>query len=107
MPNTRSRNNESENAMKTLLLFGIGLSALSPLFAFAVAPGTDPQDYPGGAWSPYLVGGLIGVLSMLTFYFSDKPLGASTGYARLAGMLGSVVAPKHMARSEKTVAFAI
>ena len=35
------------------------------------------------------------MLSMLTFYFSDKPLGASTGYARLAGMLGRVVAPKH------------
>ena len=81
--------------MKAILLFGIGLSALPPLFAFAVTPGTRPQDYPGAAWSPYLVGGLIGVLSMLTFYFSDKPLGASTGYARLAGMLGRVVAPKH------------
>ncbi len=64
--------------MKTFLLIGIGLSALSPLFAFAIAPGTHPRDYSGGAWSPYLVGGLIGVLSMLTFYFSDKPLGAST-----------------------------
>ena len=81
--------------MKTFLLIGISLSALSPLFAFVVAPGTDPHDYPGGAWSPYLVGGLIGVLSMFTFYFSDKPLGASTGYARLAGMIGRVVAPKH------------
>ena len=81
--------------MKTFLLIGIGLSALSPLLASVVAPGTHPQDYPGPAWSPYLVGGLIGVLSMFTFYFSDKPLGASTGYARLAGMLGRVVAPKH------------
>jgi hypothetical protein len=81
--------------MKAILLFGIGLPVLSPLMAFAVAPGTHPHDYPGAAWSPYLVGGLIGVLSMFTFYFSDKPLGASTGYARLAGMLGRVVAPKH------------
>jgi uncharacterized membrane protein YedE/YeeE len=32
---------------------------------------------------------------MLTFYFSNKPLGASTAYARLAGMLGLAVAPKH------------
>jgi uncharacterized membrane protein YedE/YeeE len=32
---------------------------------------------------------------MLTFYFSDKPLGASTAYARLAGLLGMAVAPKH------------
>ena len=81
--------------MKTYLLIGIGLSALSPLFISAVAPGTHPRDYPGPAWSPYLVGGLIGVLSMFTFYFSDKPLGASTGYARLAGLLGRAVAPKH------------
>lgn len=32
---------------------------------------------------------------MLTFYFSNKPLGASTAYARLAGLLGLLVAPKH------------
>lgn len=55
----------------------------------------DPLQYPGPAWSPYLVGGLIGVLSMLTFYFSNKPIGASTAYARIAGMLGLAIAPKH------------
>ncbi len=55
----------------------------------------DPLQYPGPAWSPYLVGGLIGVLSMLTFYFSNKPIGASTAYARVAGLLGLLVAPKH------------
>lgn len=54
----------------------------------------DPLDFPGPAWSPYLVGGLIGVLSMLTFYVSNKPLGASTAYARLAGMLGRRIAPE-------------
>ena len=81
--------------MKTYLLVGVGLAALSPLLLSAVAPGTHPRDYPSPAWSPYLVGGLIGVLSMFTFYFSDKPLGASTGYARLAGLLGRAVAPKH------------
>jgi len=81
--------------MKVIFLFGIGLSALSPHFAFAVAAVASPHDDSGAAWSPYLVGSLIGVLSMLTFYFSDKPLGASTGYARLAGMFGKMVAPKH------------
>ena len=81
--------------MKTYLLIGIGLSALSRLLVSEVAPGTHPREYPGPAWSPYLVGGLIGVLSMFTFYFSDKPIGASTGYARLAGLLGRAVAPKH------------
>lgn len=55
----------------------------------------DPLLYAGAAWSPYLVGALIGVLSMLTFYFSNKPLGASTAYARVAGMIGLQVAPGH------------
>ena len=55
----------------------------------------DALQYPGPAWSPYVVGALIGVLSMLTFYFSNKPVGASTAYARVAGMLGNIVAPRH------------
>ncbi len=55
----------------------------------------DPLQYPGPAWSPYIVGALIGVLSMLTFYFSNKPLGASTAYASVAGMIGLQVAPNH------------
>jgi hypothetical protein len=37
-----------------------------------------------GACSPYLVGTLIGLLSMATFYFYNKPLSVSTVYARLA-----------------------
>lgn len=49
----------------------------------------------GGAWNPYLVGGLIGLLSMATFYFSNKPLGVSTAYARLAGLLGYLVSKPH------------
>ncbi len=49
----------------------------------------------GGAWSAYLVGALIGLLSMATFYFSDKPLGVSTAYARLAGMLSRRFSKRH------------
>lgn len=49
----------------------------------------------GGAWNPYLVGALIGLLSMATFYFSNKPLGVSTAYARLAGLLGYLVSRPH------------
>lgn len=70
-------------------MFGI------PSLAVAAQPGTDPLAYAGPAWSPYLVGALIGLLSMATFYFSAKALGASSAYATLAGMLGRVVAPKH------------
>ena len=48
-----------------------------------------------GAWSPYLVGALIGLLSMATFYFSNKPLSVSTAYARLAGMVGNLFSKGH------------
>lgn len=36
-------------------------------------------------WNPYLVGALIGVLSLLTFSLADKPIGISTGIAQAAG----------------------
>jgi uncharacterized protein len=80
--------------MRTALL-GAVLALALPGWAAAVEPGADPLAYSGPAWSPYVVGGLIGLLSMATFYFSDKPLGASTAYARMAGMVGKLVAPRH------------
>lgn len=49
-------------------------------------------DYPGPAWSPYLVGALIGVLCWLTFYFSSQPIGASGAYATIAGLLARLIA---------------
>jgi uncharacterized protein len=68
---------------------------LSPAISVAQEAGTDPLQYSGPAWSPYLVGALIGVLTMLTLYFSNKPLGASTAYARVAGLIGKGLAPRH------------
>lgn len=80
--------------MKSAFLSSLLVVAI-PVVGVAAEPGTHPLEYSGPAWSPYLVGALIGVLSMLTFYFSDKPLGASTAYARIAGMIGKLAAPKH------------
>ena len=54
-------------------------------------------DYSGPAWSPYLVGAAIGVLSWMTFYFSDKPIGVSSFYAQVAGFLGKLISPRHTA----------
>ena len=50
-------------------------------------------------WSPYVVGGCIGLLNCLAFVLSDKPIGCSTAFARSSGMLekilrGSKVAEK-------------
>jgi uncharacterized membrane protein YedE/YeeE len=42
-------------------------------------------------WSPYIVGAGIGVLIWTTFLLSDRPLGASTAYAKSAGMAESVL----------------
>jgi uncharacterized membrane protein YedE/YeeE len=81
--------------MKIQIVIAVLSVILLPSGGLAAEAGTDSAAYSGPAWSPYLVGALIGVLSMFTFYFSNKPLGASTAYARVAGMLGTLVAPKH------------
>lgn len=76
------------------LLGSVAVMAASPMRALAQGEGVDPGT-TGPAWSPYAVGALIGVLSMFTFYFSDKPLGASTAYARVAGLVGRLFARRH------------
>lgn len=80
------------------------LFATAILFGWpAVAVGQEanelpsPYPYPEPAWSPYLVGALIGVLTLLTLTFSKKPVGASSAYADTAGMIGRAVAPRHIA----------
>ena len=42
-------------------------------------------------WSPYVVGFLIGVLSWIAFFVSDKPLGVSTAYAKTSGMIEGLI----------------
>jgi len=78
----------------SLLLGGF---AMLPTVLAAAESGVDARNYPGPAWSPYLVGAGIGVLSWFTFYFSDKPIGASSFYAQVAGLLGKLIAPRHTA----------
>jgi len=49
------------------------------------------------SWSPYIVGAGIGVLVWVAFFFSDRPLGASTAYAKTAGMVELAVSKKKAA----------
>ena len=58
---------------------------------------SSPYPYPGAAWSPYLAGGLIGVLTMLTLTFSKKPVGASERLCRFGGLAGRHGAPERIA----------
>lgn len=76
--------------------FLIGSLALLPIqAAVAAGQGVNALDYSGPAWSPYVVGAGIGVLSWLTFYFSDKPIGASSFYAQVSGFIGKLFAKRH------------
>ncbi len=38
-------------------------------------------------WSPYVAGLGIGILSWVSFLLSDRPLGCSTAFARVSGIL--------------------
>jgi uncharacterized membrane protein YedE/YeeE len=53
--------------------------------------------YPEPAWSPYLVGALIGLLAVTTLALAKHKVGASSAYAGIAGMIGRLVAPRHVA----------
>jgi len=77
--------------MKRLLL----ATFVVPSLASAADFGVNATDYDGAAWSPYLVGAGIGVLSWFTFYFADKAIGASSFYATVAGFIGKIFARKH------------
>jgi hypothetical protein len=71
----------------------IGGLALLPVQAAVAAEQEVNALNP--AWSPYVVGVGIGVLSWLTFYFSDKPIGASSFYAQVSGFIGKLFAKRH------------
>lgn len=65
-----------------------------------LAASVNTLAYSGPAWSPYLVGALIGVLVWFTFLLADKPLGASSGYVTMAADLGRWLAPNHTGKLE-------
>jgi hypothetical protein len=47
-------------------------------------------------WSPYLVGGLIGVVIWFAFLSVGKLLGVSTAFVRTAGMIGKTFVPNRV-----------
>jgi hypothetical protein len=68
-------------------------TVVRPLFGQHVTAG---YDFPEPAWSPYLVGALIGVLVICTLVLAGKKIGASSAYSDAAGMIGRLLAPRHI-----------
>jgi uncharacterized protein len=52
--------------------------------------------YPTPAWSPYVVGALIGLLAVATLSVAKHKVAASSAYAGVAGLLGRMLAPRHI-----------
>ena len=86
----------STHTIEVLLTVVVG-AVMLPSIAAAQEAGElpSPYPYPEPAWSPYLVGALIGVLVLLTLTFSRKPGGAASAYADLAGLMCRAAAPRH------------
>ena len=57
----------------------------------------SPYPYPEPAWSPYVVGVLIGLLVLSTLALAGHKIGASSAYSDTAGMIGRLFAPEHIA----------
>ena len=51
-------------------------------------------------WSPYIAGGLVGVLLVASVFLTGKYFGASTTFVRTAGMIEQAIAPEHAAGQE-------
>ena len=56
------------------------------------------KDNGHGAWSPYLAGGLSGVLLVVSVALKGEFFGASTSFVRLAGMLEEVFLPERVSQ---------
>jgi len=65
--------------------------------AHAASDLPSPYPYPEPAWSPYVVGGLIGILVLSTLALAGQKIGASSAYSDTAGMIGRLIAPQHIA----------
>ncbi len=51
-------------------------------------------------WSPYVVGGLIGLLNILAMRISNKPLSASTTYLKVSGMIRKIFQREKVEKNE-------
>lgn len=77
--------------MRSAIVIGT-VTFLQPALAQAAS-----YSYSEPAWSPYLVGALIGCLVLVTLATAGKKVGASSAYADTSGLLARLLAPRHAA----------
>ncbi len=53
-----------------------------------------------GSWSPYIAGGLSGLVIIVSVMWTGQFFGASTSFVRSAGMLGKLTGPERVAQLE-------
>jgi len=53
-----------------------------------------------GGWSPYLAGGLSGIVSILSVWITGHFLGASTTFVRTVGLLEDFISPERVTQME-------
>jgi uncharacterized membrane protein YedE/YeeE len=58
-----------------------------------------------GGWSPYVAGGLSGLVIIVSVLWTGHFFGASTSFVRSAGMLGKVVGPERVSQLEYFVRY--
>lgn len=73
-------------AIQVLLLSGAVCAQAEPAESLDAASGLSGL-LSMKAWSPYVAGAGIGILSWFAFLLSDHPLGVSTAFAKTSGMI--------------------
>jgi len=60
----------------------------------------ENKELEKGAWSPYLAGGLSGLVIIVSVLNTGKFFGASTSFVRSAGIFGKYVGPERVEQLE-------
>ncbi|MDQ8181064.1 YeeE/YedE thiosulfate transporter family protein [Pelagicoccus sp. SDUM812005] len=85
--------------MKVLNTAFVGGSVLVAV-PLCAADSTLAKTYGAPAWSPYLVGALIGLLVCLSLLAVGKSIGASSAYAALGGLLGRGIFGRRLEKTD-------
>lgn len=58
------------------------------------------KNTDSGSWSPYIAGGLSGLVIIVSVLWTGQFFGASTSFVRSAGMLGKTFEPERVKQLE-------